>query len=426
MFSEKYEKIVATITHWKKASAELDVGVKLLNEVLAAFDAQEDVAAFRRTLFRFVTDEDEGGILQQKTDEGIFENFIEFTEKEILKMPKQFRKIFRVNKKAAHVRKKNNGYEIRLQINGNRISASGKYLDVAKERFIKRLREFEEKGVLSTAPAKALLLPYIEKWLDTVKKPFIKENTYKMYLQILSAYVAPNFEKRTIESLTQFELQEFLNGFSDANKHRTAKKIALLLSAVLDYAVDDGIIERSPMKRVVLARYEEEHGQSLTREEERELLRAFRSDPSEYAQAYVFLLYTGIRRSELASVEVSEGWFSVVTGKQRKGVKAKRRQIPICPMLERMLPFINVEKIKNISPGMLTKHIKDFLPTHHCHDLRHTFITRAQECGIKREMVSLWAGHAPDNSITSNVYTHLEQNLQHQIEEMSLFSYDLT
>ena len=74
---------------------------------------------------------------------------------------------------------------------------------------------------------------------------------------------------------------------------------------------------------------------------------------------------------------------------------------------------------------MLTKHIKDYLPQHHCHNLRHTFITRAQECGIKREIVSLWAGHAPDSSITSNVYTHLEQNELHQFKEMSLFSYDL-
>ena len=75
---------------------------------------------------------------------------------------------------------------------------------------------------------------------------------------------------------------------------------------------------------------------------------------------------------------------------------------------------------------MLTKHIKDYLPSHHCHDLRHTFITRAQECGIKRELVSLWAGHAADSSITSTVYTHLEQNEEHQIKEMSLFFYELS
>ena len=351
-----------------------------------------------------------------------------FSDKEISKMPRKFRKIFRTNKQTAHVRRKDGDvYEIRMQIDGHRITASAKYLDLAKERFIKKLRDYQENGLTEKRTHKrALLLPYMQEWLETVKKPFIKETTYKMYVQMFNAYVAPNFDGRTVASLTQFELQQFINGFIRAGKNRTAQKIALLLSAVLDYAADDGIIERSPMKRVIVARYEQENGQSLTREEEKAFIAAFLHSPNVYAQAYVFMLYTGIRRGELASVEIKNGWISVVTGKQRKGAREKRRRFPICPMLKKFLPLINVDEIKALSPGVLTKHIKDFLPSHHCHDLRHTFITRAQECGIKRELVSLWAGHAADSSITSNVYTHLEQNEAHQIAEMSLFSYVLT
>ena len=351
-----------------------------------------------------------------------------FSDEEISKMPRKFRKIFRTNKQTAHVRKKDGDvYEIRMQIDGYRITASAKYLDLAKERFIKKLREYQENGSISKRTQKSvLLLPYILQWLETVKKPFIKANTYEMYLQTFNAYVAPNFDGRTIASLTQFELQKFINGFVDAGKNRTAQKIALLLSAVLDYAVDDGIIERSPMKRVIVARYEQESGQSLTRDEEKELINAFLNSPNVYAQAYVFMLYTGIRRGELASAELSDGWISVITGKQRKGVKPKKRRLPVCPMLKRFLPIIDITAIQSLSTGMLTRHIKDFLPSHHLHDLRHTFITRAQECGIKRELVSLWAGHAADSSITSTVYTHLEQNEAHQIAEMSLFSYTLT
>ena len=340
-------------------------------------------------------------------------------------MPQRFRKIFRTNKKTAHVRKKNGGvYEIRMQVDGYRITASAKYLDVAKERFIKQLQEHENGSKKQPAKNSILLLPYTQQWLDTVKKPYIKDTTFKMYTQMLNAYIAPNFDGRTIASLTQFELQEFINGYVHAGKNRTAQKIAMILSAVLDYAVGDGIIERSPMKRVIVARYEQEGGRSLTREEEKTLVESLDST-SIYSQAFIFLLYTGIRRGELASAELSDGWVSVVNGKQRKGSKEKRRRIPVCPMLEKFLPFIEMEKIKKLSPAVLTKHIKDFFPAHHCHDLRHTFITRAQECGIKREIVSLWAGHAADSSITSNVYTHLEQNEAHQIAQMSLFSYDL-
>ncbi|MBQ8725495.1 MAG: hypothetical protein IJY84_00090 [Clostridia bacterium] len=63
------------------------------------------------------------------------------------------------------------------------------------------------------------------------------------------------------------------------------------------------------------------------------------------------------------------------------------------------------------------------MPTHHLHELRHTFITRCQEVGIRREIVSLWAGHVADTSITSTVYTHLEKNEQIQLDEIKKFNY---
>lgn len=368
-----------------------------------------------------------GGTTDKIAEHPQTENPLLFSNEEISKMPKSFRKIFRTNKHSAHVRRKDgNVYEIRLQINGYRICASAKFLDVAKVRFIDKLRLYELYGAQKRTTSRALFLPYVAQWLDTVKKPFVKANTFEMYLQTFNAYIAPKFDGRTIQSLTQIELQRFINEFVHAGKNRTAKKVALLLSAVLDYAVDDGIIERSPMKRVIVARYEQESGRSLTREEERELLRAFLDSPTLYAQAYVFMLYTGIRRGELATVHVDNGWISVTTGKQRKGVKPKQRRIPICPMLKKFLPIIDIEAVKLLSLGPLTNHFKTFCPTHHLHDLRHTFITRAQECGIKRELVSLWAGHAADSSITSSVYTHLEQNEEHQLAEIALFSYDLT
>lgn len=112
---------------------------------------------------------------------------------------------------------------------------------------------------------------------------------------------------------------------------------------------------------------------------------------------------------------VDDKWVTVTTAKQRKGKSEKIRRIPISPMLKNVMSLIDVEKIVNVSPGVLTKRIKEYFPTHHLHDLRHTFIPRCQECGIQREIVSLWAGHAADSSITSTVYTHLEQYEDNQL-----------
>ena len=73
----------------------------------------------------------------------------------------------------------------------------------------------------------------------------------------------------------------------------------------------------------------------------------------------------------------------------------------------------------------IAKHVERFLPGHHTHDLRHTFITRCQEVGIRREIVSIWAGHSADNSITSKIYTHLDKNEKLQLEEIKKFDYDI-
>lgn len=340
-----------------------------------------------------------------------------------MRMPRKFRKIFQSDKHSAHVRRKDGDvYEIRMQIDGYRITASAKHLDVAKERFIKKLREYT-KHTPTLKMKKPFFVDYAQQWMETVKKPYVKENTFKMYTQVFNAYISPRFAGRKLEGITSFELQAFINEFCTAEKNRTAQKVALFLSALFDYAVDDGILARSPMKRVVVARYEEEHGSALTIEEEKMLIQSFLESPTVYAQAYVFMIYTGIRRGELASVEITDGWISVENGKQRKGVKSKRRKLPVAPMLALHLEKIDLQAIKRIALQQLTKHIKDFFPSHHCHDLRHTFITRAQECGIKRELVSLWAGHMADSSLTSSVYTHFEKNEKHQIEQMSLFAY---
>lgn len=70
---------------------------------------------------------------------------ITFSSEEISKMPRYFRKLFRTQRKTAHVRLKDDGvYEIRLQIDGVRISASSRFLDEAKIKFLQKLKLFEK------------------------------------------------------------------------------------------------------------------------------------------------------------------------------------------------------------------------------------------------------------------------------------------
>lgn len=356
--------------------------------------------------------------------ENVSTAFIKFNSKELSKMPKEYRKQFHVGRLVAHVRKKDNGvYEIRCQIQNEKIAVSSKLLDTAKDKFITALNDLFKATDTPKIDKHVKLCDYMQEWLETVKKPTIKPVTYKDYIYSLNTYILPTFNCRELTSIKGFELQSFINQFTETGKNRTAQKLYQLLYAVFDYAVTDDIISKSPMQKIALPKYEQAHGVPLTRVEEKTLVSALIDTGSVYAQALTFLLYTGLRRSELASVEIAEGWVHLTTSKQRKGLKEKTRSIPISPMLARVLPRISLNAIRALSPAVLTKHIKDYFPVHHAHDLRHTFITRCQECGIQRELVSLWAGHAADSSTTTVVYTHLEQNKDHQESEMQKFDY---
>ena len=163
------------------------------------------------------------------------EVFLEFTEKEIMKMPKNFRKDFKTGKIKAHIRRREDGrYEVRCQINKKRISATSKTLEIAKQKFIKQLNALTTPQATVTRK-NVTLYDYMKKWLETTKKPYIKPNTYKFYLQTFNADIVPRLGTRELTSIKTFELQDFINEYTNAKKFRTAKKIAQLLSAVFDY-----------------------------------------------------------------------------------------------------------------------------------------------------------------------------------------------
>lgn len=76
---------------------------------------------------------------------------LRFTEKEISKMPKKFKQEYRVQGCTAHIRKRPSGkntfsYQIRYRRNGYNVSASGKTIEEAKEKFLEKLNKVDRHG----------------------------------------------------------------------------------------------------------------------------------------------------------------------------------------------------------------------------------------------------------------------------------------
>lgn len=333
-------------------------------------------------------------------------------------MPKKLRKKFE-NQKNISYRKETGVYEIRKQIDGVSYFGSSKNRDEAVRKFLQDVRNGGKpaRGKCVLVPA-VIELPKVlpsfndvaAQWLE-LRKPIIKATTYEHYESLFRANIYPAYNGRAIDELKQSDCQELINRYIDCRKYRTADKIYQTLKAVFEFALGEELIERSPMRFVKPPKYEEQNGIALTLEEEREfiaLVNGSKCAPVIKA-ALLFLLYTGIRRSELATARIEGDFVSVVCSKMRKGFKERRRLIPITPMLARWLPDFELEELRGVRPDALTQAMKRLMPKHHLHELRHTFITRCQECGVPREVVSVWAGHVADNTQTSNVYTHFSR-----------------
>lgn len=159
---------------------------------------------------------------QEETKNEDNEVFLEFTEKEMKKMPKTFRNEFKTGKIKARIRKcKNKYYEIRVQLDKIRITASSVNLETAKERFIEKLNEYENAKQSTKTRKDVLLGDYLIKWLNTVKKPYIKESTFKEYQKTVNLDLIPKFGTRKMTDVTTLEIQEYVNEYTAAGKNRT-------------------------------------------------------------------------------------------------------------------------------------------------------------------------------------------------------------
>ncbi len=174
--------------------------------------------------------------------------------------------------------------------------------------------------------------------------------------------------------------------------------------------------------------YESKKGTAFTYEEEKRLvdycLANLKKDTS---HAFLVLIYTGLRRSELASLNIIDGtWLECETSKERMGRNVVKRKIPFTPMFKRVMPYIDFERAKNVNLNSLQTAMKRLFPEHHSHELRHTFISRCKESGVQSEVVSLWAGHSLSGTITTTVYTHYsEEYMLKEAEKVDYLQLDI-
>ena len=131
------------------------------------------------------------------------------------------------------------------------------------------------------------------------------------------------------------------------------------------------------------------------------------------------MLYSGVRPSEVFEIteDMEHNTLIIKNSKLKSYQKEKYRTVPIFPKYFRILDN-PIKQKANLE--QLRIEFKNFCPNNTMKDLRHTFTTRARECGIDNELVAVWTGHSLGN-ITSKVYTHF--SMEHKQKQAKRLIY---
>ncbi len=344
-------------------------------------------------------------------------SIITFSQKEIFKMDKTFRKEFIANGMVAHVIKRKRGknaivYEIRYRRNGFDISATSANLDEAKRRFLKMTMpdELENHRKKNYAGAKNSFRFIANEWLE-FKKDKLNSRTHKNYESYSTRYLYPVLGDLMISQIKTIDINKIMSQVEG----RVYEDLRVILNSVFKYALASGIITHNPMLLIPFKKAERNSRRALTEEEVGKMIDRLNMDEySDYKRTFLILLFFGLRPCELEDARF-EGNFLIARNAKRKNGKIEYKKIPICKQAREMLdldaPIVALHRT-DVLNRIFKRIMDDEEVTQYF--LRHTFATVCQQY-VRPDIVDIWMGDSSER-LVGKVYTHFPDKFM--IEQM--------
>lgn len=309
----------------------------------------------------------------------------------------------------------NGAYEKRALIDGVNIYACSAEIDKCEELFLVNLvsqlttpNKKEEKR-----PSGSMLFTdWAELWFHDVFQPNVTKTTFDNEFYRYKKHIYPFFQKKRLREISPLDCVHFFTQMREKGVERTTESCYGIMNRIFHFAVESNMIGKNPMTTIKPIKHERRNGVPLSKEEEKRFLNAIHG--SRYEAALVLALYTGLRPCEYASAKI-EGDFIIAQNRKQKNVsKIVYKKIPITPMLQ---PYVSLIEEKASEWELYIKTGKEndnftfrkFCPNHRLYDLRTTFATRTQECGVPEAVVQAWMGHK-SKTLLGQVYTHFSDD----------------
>lgn len=297
---------------------------------------------------------------------------------------------------------------------------------------------------------------WINEWLNVYVKQSIKEKTYINYSTMIRVHIIPHLGEYELEDMTLPVLQNFVlelgkTGNSKTEKGLSASTISIIITLIqrsLRFAVEIGKVDVQYSDHIKRPKLNSREIDSFTVAEQKKIESCILQHPQSKEIGILLCLYTGLRIGELMAlrwcdIDLNDCLIYVngtcrdgfVDGKLTKVIdtpktSSSKRMIPIpfqiVPYLVEVKKHSKSEYIifgnnKLISVRAYQKRFTAILKKLNIehrgfHALRHTFATRALECGMDVKTLSEILGHKNPN-ITLSRYAH--SMMEHKIAMMN-------
>ena len=296
---------------------------------------------------------------------------------------------------------------------------------------------------------------WLDEWFCNYIRPSSKRKTCERYSEIIEKRLKVKLGEYELDELTPLVLQRYITELIESGNMKTGKGLAansvngiitvIQNSLKLAYAL--GTIKEYAADKIRRPKTKEKEVTCFTLSEQKKIERAALAGKKTKWLGIVVCLYTGLRIGELLALEwkdvdFQKGMLTVSKsrheGKDENGRYAQIVESPktvssrrCIPLPKQILCELRMLKRKSrslyvISNGESSIPVRSYqrsferllkkldIPHKGFHALRHTFATRALECGMDVKMLSELLGHK-DPAVTLRRYVH---SLMEQKKEM--------
>ena len=278
-------------------------------------------------------------------------------------------------------------------------------------------------------------------WLENYIKPSSKERTYIRYEQLIRTHIAPKIGETDVNDLTPIALQSFVTELLNGGNKKTGKGLsANTVNAIISVMQNSlrtahllGYAKEYTANMIKRPKLKERKIECFTLAEQKKIETAVFENKKTKLFGIVLCLYSGLRIGELIAlqwkdIDFAKGLLTVsrschdtsggIVFDEPKTATSRR----IIPLPKQLLPKLKIIKKSSnsdfvVSVGGNAVSVRSYQRSFELllkrlnidhrgfHSLRHTFATRALECGMDVKTLSEILGHK-NPTITLNRYAH--------------------